>query len=322
MADQLLGLGLVTDAGADGELWKPHAPTEECPVCLVPLPLTIALPSAVRQSARTFWSCCGKTVCYACDMEHQRALAVTNAKRATKKLPPQPMSCAFCRSPQEYDDAEIVERYQERSRKGDTEALCNLASFYSDGSYGLPKNDAKAYELLNRAADLGCVFAQSFLGQHLALNSRPQYTDYWPLLAFEWHRQRGEGMLISAAKGGDVAARHTLGVLEDERGNHSLAIKHYQLAAAAGLDHSMKALWSSFHGNQLSKVDLQNALRAHQAACDEMNSEERERCQAWKKATDGNDTTLRQIYDDYYGGAINAKELKKLLKAHQKSTSS
>ena len=66
-----------TDTMEDPELWKPHPPSEECPVCLVPLPL--------EREKTMYWACCGKLVCTACCAEHDRALTVTNRKREKKK---------------------------------------------------------------------------------------------------------------------------------------------------------------------------------------------------------------------------------------------
>ena len=49
----------------DPELWKPHLPTEDCPVCFVPLPLA--------SGSTTYWPCCGKTICTGCSIETMRA---------------------------------------------------------------------------------------------------------------------------------------------------------------------------------------------------------------------------------------------------------
>jgi hypothetical protein len=47
-----------TNPKEDPELWKPPSPTEECPVCLVPLPL--------KPDKAMYWACCGKRLCMAC----------------------------------------------------------------------------------------------------------------------------------------------------------------------------------------------------------------------------------------------------------------
>ena len=60
----------------DPELWKPHPPTEECPVCFVPLPLS--------EGDLSYWDCCGNTICNGCTAETFRASNIINAKRAKK----------------------------------------------------------------------------------------------------------------------------------------------------------------------------------------------------------------------------------------------
>ena len=102
-----------------------------------------------------------------------------------------------------------------------------------------------------------------------------------------------------------------------EEGNIDLGMKHWQLTAEAGCDNSMKDLWDCFSKGRLSKPDLEKALRAHKAACDEMNSEERERLTAYEEAFAGNDTLLNNIYVSYYLGFINSKELKVAVKYHR-----
>src|SRR6056300_1646230 len=42
----------------DEELFKEHPPREDCPICLLPLPLDVG--------QTTFKSCCGKTICNGC----------------------------------------------------------------------------------------------------------------------------------------------------------------------------------------------------------------------------------------------------------------
>ena len=67
------------DLLSDPELWKPHPPTEDCPVCLVPLPL--------EYEKTTYITCCGKVICRACKLESDRALEITNAERSRRSCP-------------------------------------------------------------------------------------------------------------------------------------------------------------------------------------------------------------------------------------------
>ena len=287
-----------TNPKEDPELWKPHPPSEECPVCMVPLPL--------ENNKSTFWPCCGKLICTACSEEHHRALKMTNRKREKKKQPPLDKACAFCRSPVPENDAEETSRLEKRIEKEDTRAMVNLGRCFRDGSDGVKKDDEKAIKLFQRAADLGSAEAIGQLGSWAAkgwLESTPDTT-------------KAKEYLEDAAKKGDINSRYNLSHLLAEEGNFELAIKHWHLSAAAGDDDSMKPLWGCFSRGRLSKADLEKALRAHKAACDEMKSEERERYDAAKEAWAGNDELLRHTYGSYYFGYINAKELKKSLKAH------
>ena len=71
----------------------PPPPTEDCPVCFIPLPRSMA--------HITYMVCCGKEMCSACFCESERVLNVKNAKRAEKKLKPFPWLCPFCRAPKQ-----------------------------------------------------------------------------------------------------------------------------------------------------------------------------------------------------------------------------
>ena len=287
-----------TDTMEDPELWKPHPPTEECPVCMVPL--------AFEHVQTSYWTCCGKYVCKACSEEHRRALKVTNRKREKKKQPPLEKTCAFCRRPVQKNDSELISRYEERVDKGDTVAMLNLAGKYLKGSNGVRKNDDKALELLQMAADLGSVVAIQKLGCWASderLRLIPSGTS-------------SKEYFEDGAKKGNVLSRYYLAERLAEDGSIDLAIRHWHLAAAAGHGGSMKRLWKCFNRGKLSKPNLEKALRAHKEASDEMNSEDRKRYAAYKEALDGTDELVKTIYDSYYDGYINAKELKKALKAH------
>ena len=262
----------------------------------------VPLPSENRKT--TYWACCGKMLCTACCEEHERALRATNRKREKKKQPPLEQTCAFCRSPLHKNDAEFLRRFEERVGKDDTVAMKNLAGMYMEGEHGLIKDEVKASELLNRAADLGSA---EVIG-HLAAKG-------WSDSILD--RTRFKEYLEDAAAKGHVISRAALASLLAGEDNYDLAIKHWHLAAAAGDDLSMKDLWQSFHKGRLSKLDLEKTLRAHKAASDEMKSEERERHDASQEAEAGNDELLENIYDSYYFGFTNTKELKVALKAYR-----
>ena len=302
-ADQLEKVNLSNQDEArppeDPDLWKPHAPTEECPACMVPLPL--------ENGNCTYWACCSKRLCAACCKEHDRALLVTNRKRHKKKQPPLEKTCAFCRIPIHKNDVELVSRHEKNIAKDDSRAMFNLAGMYLQGDKGLRKDEVKAFELLQLAAGQGCAEAIGQLG-FFAVDGQPD--------SIPDQTKANEYFEKAAAKGHSLSRVALADILAQE-GEIELAIKHWHLAAAAGFDHTTKYLWDCFSKGKLSKSDLEKALRAHKAASDEMKSEERERFAAYKKAKAGNDQLLKDIYTIYYGGFMNAKELKKALQAHR-----
>jgi TPR repeat protein len=299
---QALHLSLQRKPKEDPELWKPHPPTEACPVCLVPLPLQ----RIEATNTNNYWVCCGQKLCLACEAETDRALLITNRKRKDKKLPPMELSCAFCREPVHEDDSDFIKRYEERINKGDVDAMTTLGERYRLGLSGLVRDEAKSLELYTRAADLGCPDGLARLGICFVNGGLGVTKDMEKAMVY----------FEDAAKKGHVVSRINLGILAQHRQKHDLALKHYRLAAAAGFEPAVKELWKYFSSDQLTKAELEETLRAHHAACNAMKSEERERFDAWKEAEEGNDVTLKQIYRFYYEGLMAAKELKVALKVH------
>jgi len=305
-ADQLASLNLsgaegteeTAEPNEDPDLWKPHSSTEECPVCLVSLPLS--------GGQGMYWCCCGKTVCNACQAETGRALTITNRKRIAKKLPPMGPTCAFCRVPAPENDLEDITRCEQRVEKGDVEAMVNLADWFRTEEHGLARDEAKTLELYQMAAGLGCAKAFRTIGCCFFDGALGLIRD----------TEKGRMYLQDSAKKGDVYARFCLGLLEEDYQRFDTAIRHFKLAAAAGDEESMKDLWKYFP-SKLDKAELEETLRAHKEACDEMKSEERERLIAYNEAKAGTDSKLTQIYEHYYDGVISAKDLKKALKAYQ-----
>ena len=197
-----------TKPKADPDLWKPHPPTEECPVCLVPLPL--------ENEKSAYWACCGKLLCSACVEEHYRAQRMTDMKREKKKQPPLEFTCAFCRSPVHGNDSELISRYEKRVKKGDTYAMIYLAYKYRDGSAGFRRDEVKAFELLQMAADLGSADAIGRFGSWAVNERSTSISDYTKAMKY----------FEKAAAKGHVLSRTSLAALLAQEGENELAIKH------------------------------------------------------------------------------------------------
>ena len=271
------------------------AALEDCPVCLVPLPLD--------GYDTVYWPCCGKRLCCACVNETRRATRVTNRKRVNNLLPPFTIdTCAFCRTVSYKDNAELIQRFETRIEKGDGRAAYNLAGRYRHGDNNFPRDEKKALQLYHRAADLGCISASGHLGFLYAFGEEGVERDTFT----------GRKFLETAVKEGSVDALYYLGCLEQGEGKMELALKCWRLAASAGDEGSMKNLQKAFSMKLLSKDVVEEALRMYQVACGEMISDERERYTKMKKAEAQNVGSLR-LYRSYYNGELSAKELEEAL---------
>ena len=287
-----------TEANDDSALWKPLPLPEDCPVCFVPLP---------RDHSQSFYfSCCGRLICTACDAENKRALTKTNKERDEKELPLMDASCAFCRMTVLESDTDWMECMMKRIDKDDSFAMLHLANMYLTGENNLPKNEAKAVELLQRAADVGSAEAMGMLGVLLVYGKAGLAPD----------EERGKKLIYDALKRGDVCSRHNVGLVCGDNDYHAVAMEHLKLSAAAGFAPSMEVLWNYFTLGHLSKAELEESLRAHQNACEEMSSEERRRVTAYEEAKAGNDKLLELIYEAYYSGYMSSKQLKETLGMH------
>ena len=70
--------------------------------------------------------------------------------------------------------------------------------------------------------------------------------------------------------------RHNLACHEGRNGSIERTVKHFIIAANLGFDESMKALWTQFKLGNITKDDLEAAIRAHEAAVDATKSPQRE----------------------------------------------
>ena len=291
-----------TSSVLDPELWKPHLPNEDCPLCFVPLP--------VNETEYAYFVCCGRTLCSACVAETIRAGEIINKKRAKKKQPPIDHTCSFCRTKPDTTGS----KYEERIRKGDGRAACNLALKYRDGedSMSILKNEAKSLELFHHAADdLGDSTAMGELGRMYWYGEDGVETD----------ETKGRKYAENAVKMGNAHARYFLGCIKAEEGNIVLAIRHWKLASAAGEEYSVQKLWEFFYKGALGKAELEKSLRAHKEAYDVVSGEARERRKLLRKAmdteNDDNDVVLSRFLALYYKGDIDAKQLKAAMKLHK-----
>ena len=87
-----------------------------------------------------------------------------------------------------------------------------------------------------------------------------------------------------AALRGHIQARHKIGCIEYDLGNHELGIRHWKISANAGYQDSLNRLRDIFNANGklrgeefISKEDLDTLYRKCHEVQEEVKSEEREK---------------------------------------------
>ena len=80
-----------------------------------------------------------------------------------------------------------------------------------------------------------------------------------------------------AAMNGNVIARHNLGCMEYNAGNHQRAFKHFIISAKTGDKGSLDNVKQGYTIGHVTKDEYANTLRQYQKSQDEMKSEARDK---------------------------------------------
>ena len=233
---------------SDEALFKQPPPKEDCPICYLRMPSF--------RTGSTYHSCCGKVICSGCchaPVYDNQGNKVDNTK------------CAFCRAPYISSDKEVLKRIKKRVKASDVYGICSLGCHYSDGMYGLSRNNTKALELYHRAGELGFAGAYNNIGAAYL---------------------KGLGVEIDEKKAvhyykGDEASRHNLGILEEIAGNKDRALKHYMIAVRDGHNNALKEIQSLYTSGHATKEDYTAALRSYQTYLGEIKSRQRDKAAAF-----------------------------------------
>ena len=233
------------------KLFKQPPVREDCPICFLVLPAI--------ESGRRYYSCCGKLICSGCTFAN---IEMNGAD-----------DCPFCRHPSSGTAMEMRKLLENRmEKKNDAVAIYNLGCGYNRGTYGCPLNRNEALELWHRAGELGCTYAYHniacayFRGTGVRRDEK-KASHYWEL----------------AAIGGNILARHNLGVEEEETGNVDRALKHYMISAAFGYSDSLGAIKGLFIKGHATKDIYGKAIRSYQSYLDDIKSHQRDEAAAYNE---------------------------------------
>jgi tetratricopeptide (TPR) repeat protein len=221
----------------------------ECPICCLPLPLDLTKSSIT--------SCCCQRICNGCDHANQ----TREAKEGLEQR------CPYCREPVPKTNEEHKKKFMKRVKANDPVALRELGKQYRDtGEYN------RAFQCFTKAAGLGDISAHHELS---VLYRKEQ--------GVEKDKKKEESHLEEAAIGGHPGARINLGFIEQLRGRHERAAKHFIIAAKLGHDQALEMVKNGYKRGFASKDDFAAALRGHQAAVDATKSKQRENAYAFDK---------------------------------------
>ena len=233
----------------DKKLFKQPPPKDDCPICFLMLPSLGSI----------YYNCCGKTICSGC--MHAPVYDNQGNKVAGKK-------CPFCRAPHPTTE-ELQERYKKRVETKDAAAMYNLGVCYRDGLYRFPQDYTKALELWNQAGEFGYAEAYTNIG---------------------YAYSKGEGVKVDKKKatyyyelgamGGNVNARHNLGLDEAKAGNIERALRHYMIAVRSGQSNSLKMIKLFYSAGRATKDDYTKALQLYQEYLGEIKSVQRDEAAA------------------------------------------
>ena len=256
----------------DEKLFKESPPREECPICMLPLPVYDT------HNGMTFHSCCGKRICDGC--------VHTIEESGAKDL------CPFCRTPPARSPQEEVKRTEKLMEKGNAQAFYMLASCYAQGINGMPQDRAKVNELLLKSGELGCADAYYNLGNFYNKGDGVEIDmkkakHYYELADLGNFYNEGDGVEIDmkkakhyyglAAMNGHIKARYNLGCMEGNAGDNHRAMNHFIISARAGHNLSLDNVKYGYTQGHVTKEEYANTLREYQKSQDEMTSDARDK---------------------------------------------
>ena len=128
----------------------------------------------------------------------------------------------------------------------------------------MPQDRAKSKELLLKVGELGCAQAYHNLGNAYQNGS-----------GVELDMKKAFYYYELAAMNGSVNARHNLGGIEYNSGNKVRAMKHFIMAAKAGLKFSLDMIKYGYEKGYVTKDEYANTRRAYQQQQEETTSDER-----------------------------------------------
>ena len=283
--DNLLSTAQAETANVD--LFAPIPEKEECPICMITLPLK-------DTQGSIFHPCCGKIICGGCIYK-----SITRKVKDNGATKMEDFKCAFCRQKPPENDIKALKKLM---KKKNPHAFMKMAIRYKNGDRGVLQSYTRALEMYLCAAELGNANAFENIGtcyyRGIAIGQdTPKALEFYDRARELGHTSaccnigyaysNGEGVDMDkkkaehywelAAMRGCEMARHNLGCMEKRAGNPYRAMKHFLLAARAGNKDSLDVVKEGFMHGIVTKDEYADTLRAYHKIQDEMKSDMRDK---------------------------------------------
>jgi len=256
-------LSTAQEETADIDMFAPIPLREECPICMIPLPLF--------GTESIFFACCGKLICKGCTYKN----SLTKVKNGTPihEILNNEMKCAFCQQLSKLTYKNEIKCLKKLMKKNNIQAFRQMAGHYMRGE-GVIESDTRALEMYIRAAELG-DYANAFA----------MIGDYY--FAIEQNDLKAAKFWEISAKKGSAHAHKELSLVCARNGDIQKGIEHSKVAASAGFKESMDSVMKAYKHKVISKEDLTITLRAFQASNDATKSKDRDDARALKERKSG-----------------------------------
>ena len=251
----------------DEKLFKDHAERDECPICMITMP--------IDATQVAFNPCCRKFICNGCI--HAQTKEDIKSGKAYEDWG----ACPFCRERTVGSDkvADEVKRCVEIHNC--FYAMNMLGIYYLNGECGLPRDLNKAIELFLEAGKLGCAEAYNNLGNIYILEN-----------GIDKDVRKAKKYYELAVIGGHAMSRYDLAVVEEKAFNYERSSKHFLIGARAGDEDCLKAVKTYFEGGDVTKDEYSQALQAYHKQKENTKSAMREEAMVYNANP--------ALYDDLY----------------------
>ena len=235
--------------------WTPPS-RDECPICLIPLP--------IDDKSTSYRPCCGKIICKGCVADQIHMLMRDSGDELQEEMIKALNQCMFCRTDMYGKSDELNKAAAENNRP---EGMFRVGQLYLEpGLLGTVRQEHKqeGMKWLKRATVLGCGKAAEKIGDiHLEdENERDAYFYF-----------------TKAAELGRVQSFVKLGNIELDRGNVTTAMNNYRKATICGVKSEglVQVLKRGFMEKYITRDEYFSTLYRNYKANEEMNSESRKR---------------------------------------------